>query len=131
MTESALSPGGHRASASMSASGRWAGYLEYRTRVLALGAVVAIAIGWLLHLVGEGDAGHLVWAIAVGVLAADLTYEVVRTVVVDRHLGVDTIALLAMVGSLALGEELAGIVVGLMFTGQRSRRRRRGVRAGS
>src|SRR5438067_2272328 len=32
-------------------------------------------------------------------------------------MGVDTIALVAMVGSLALGQELAGIVVGLMFTG--------------
>ena len=32
-------------------------------------------------------------------------------------MGVDTIALVAMVGSLALGEELAGLVVGLMFSG--------------
>jgi heavy metal translocating P-type ATPase len=105
------------APSSPSASGRWAGYLDYRTRVLALGAAVAIAVGALLHLIGKGDAGHLVWAIAVGVLAADLAYEVVRTVVVDHHLGVDTIALVAMLGSLALGEELAGVVVGLMFTG--------------
>jgi heavy metal translocating P-type ATPase len=104
-------------SAQLSASGRWAGYLEYRTRVLAVAAAVAIAVGALLHVVGKGDAGHLVWAIAVGVLAADLAYEVARTIVVDHHLGVDTIALVAMVGSLALGEELAGIVVGLMFTG--------------
>jgi heavy metal translocating P-type ATPase len=105
------------APSSPSASGRWAGYLEDRTRALAAAAVVAIAAGGLLHLLGDGDSGHLVWAIAVGVLAADLTYEVVRTVLVDHHLGVDTIALVAMVGSLALGEELAGIVVGLMFTG--------------
>jgi heavy metal translocating P-type ATPase len=101
----------------LSASGRWAGYLEDRTRLLAAAAVVAIAAGGVLHLVGRGAAGHLVWAVAVGVLAADLTYEVGRTIVVDRHLGVDTIALVAMVGALALGEELAGIVVGLMFTG--------------
>jgi heavy metal translocating P-type ATPase len=105
------------ASAQVSASGRWAGYLEDRTRLLAAAAVLAIAAGGFLHLAGDGEAGHLVWAVAVGVLAADLTYEVARTVVVDRHLGVDTIALVAMVGSLALGEELAGIVVGLMFTG--------------
>ena len=32
-------------------------------------------------------------------------------------MGVDTIALVAMVGSLALGQELAGVVVGLMFSG--------------
>ena len=40
----------------------------------------------------------------------------------DRHMGVDTIALVAMVGSLALGQELAGIVVGLMFSGGASAR---------
>jgi len=37
--------------------------------------------------------------------------------VVDHHLGVDTIALVAMVGALALDEELAGAVIGLMFSG--------------
>ena len=40
-----------------------------------------------------------------------------RTVVVEHSLGVDTIALVAMVGALALGEELAGVVIGLMFSG--------------
>jgi heavy metal translocating P-type ATPase len=50
-------------------------------------------------------------------LAADLAYEVARTIVVERHLGVDTIALVAMVGALALGQELAGAVIGLMFSG--------------
>ena len=103
--------------AQVSASGRWAGYLENRTRLLAAAAILAIVAGGFLHLVGNGGAGQLIWAVAIGVLAADLTYEVARTAIVDRHLGVDTIALVAMVGSLALGEELAGIVVGLMFTG--------------
>jgi cation transport ATPase len=53
----------------------------------------------------------------VALLAAELTAEVVRTIVVDHHLGVDTIALVAMLGALALDEELAGAVIGLMFTG--------------
>ena len=35
----------------------------------------------------------------------------------DHSLGVDTIAPVAMVGALALGEELAGVVIGLMFSG--------------
>jgi len=38
-------------------------------------------------------------------------------VIVDHHMGVDTIALVAMVGSLLLGQELAGVIVGLMFSG--------------
>jgi heavy metal translocating P-type ATPase len=90
---------------------------DSRAQILAVIAVVAIATGFLLHALGEGDAGHQVWRAAVALLAAELSFEVGRTVVVDHHLGVDTIALVAMVGALALNEELAGAVIGLMFTG--------------
>ena len=90
---------------------------DNRARLLAGGALAAIVSGGLLHLVGAGAAGDQVWAAAVAVLAVDLAFEVTRSVVVDHSLGVDTIALVAMVGALALGEELAGAVVGLMFTG--------------
>ena len=93
--------------------------IEHRAQILAVFALAAIAAGGLLYLVGEGTAGRLVWRIAVGVLAAELTVEVVRTVVVEHSLGVDTIALVAMVGALALGEELAGAVIGLMFLRRR------------
>ena len=95
----------------------WRVLVQQRARILATIAVVAIAVGGILHALGEGEAGHAVWRAAVALLAAELTYEVVRTIVVDHHLGVDTIALVAMVGALALGQELAGVVVGLMFTG--------------
>ena len=84
---------------------------------MAAVAAVAIAVGGLLYAVGEGEAGQQVWRAAVALLAAELAFEVARTVIVDRHLGVDTIALVAMVGALALGEELAGAVIGLMFSG--------------
>jgi heavy metal translocating P-type ATPase len=97
------------------ARGRW--LVEHRAQLMAAVAVVAIAAGGLLHLLGEDDAGHQVWRAAVALLAAELTVEVARTVIVDHHLGVDTIALVAMVGALALDEELAGAVIGLMFTG--------------
>jgi heavy metal translocating P-type ATPase len=88
-----------------------------RARLLAATALVAITAGGVLHLLGAGDAGHQVWRAAVALLAADLAVEVGRTIVVDHHLGVDAIALVAMVGALALGEELAGVVIGLMYTG--------------
>ena len=90
---------------------------EWRSTALAVVAVTAIAAGGVLHLIGEDDAGRAVWRAAVALLAADLAYEVGRSILVDRHLGVDTIALVAMVGALALGEELAGAVIGLMFSG--------------
>jgi heavy metal translocating P-type ATPase len=91
--------------------------VDYRARLLAGVALLAIVVGGALHFAGAGQAGDLVWRGAVALLAAELAFEVVRTVVVDRHLGVDTIALVAMVGALALGEELAGVVIGLMFSG--------------
>ena len=91
--------------------------VEHRAQILAVFAFAAIVVGGLLHLVGEGAAGQTVWGVAVAVLAAELTVEVGRTVVVEHSLGVDTIALVAMVGALALGEELAGVVIGLMFSG--------------
>ena len=94
-----------------------AGLIEHRARLLAAIAVLAIAACGALHLVGAPDAGDHVWAAAVALLAAELAFEVARTIAVDRHMGVDTIALVAMVGSLALGQELAGAVVGLMFSG--------------
>jgi heavy metal translocating P-type ATPase len=80
-------------------------------------ALVAIAAGAALHLTGHPSAGDTIWRSAVAVLALELLFEIGRTIVVDHHLGVDTIALVAMVGALALGEELAGLVVGLMFSG--------------
>jgi heavy metal translocating P-type ATPase len=70
-----------------------------------------------LHLLGDGRTGEAVWGAAVALLAAELALEVGRTIVVERSLGVDTIALVAMVGALAFGQELAGVVIGLMFSG--------------
>jgi heavy metal translocating P-type ATPase len=98
-------------------SNRLVWLLEHRAQILAVFAFAAIMVGGLLYLIGEGGAGQTVWGVAVAVLAAELTVEVVRSVIVEHSLGVDTIALVAMVGALALGEELAGAVIGLMFSG--------------
>ncbi len=80
-------------------------------------AALSILVGGALYLSGEHAAASDVWAAAVVVLAAELAFEVGRTVIVDHHMGVDTIALVAMVGALALGEEFAGVIIGLMFSG--------------
>jgi heavy metal translocating P-type ATPase len=93
------------------------GVVEHRALILATIALLAIVAGGMLHLVGEGTTGNEVWRAAVVLLALELAVEVGRTVVLDHHLGVDTIALVAMVGSLALEQELAGVIVGLMFSG--------------
>ena len=91
--------------------------VEHRYRLLSGIAAVSIVLGGVLYLAGERAAGQGVWAAAVALLAGELAVEVVRTVIVDHHMGVDTIALVAMVGALALGEEFAGIIIGLMFSG--------------
>jgi heavy metal translocating P-type ATPase len=96
---------------------RLAWLVEHRAQILAVFALAAIAAGGALYLVGQRDAANTVWGVAVAVLAAELAVEVAHTVLVQHSLGVDTIALVAMVGALALGQELAGAVVGLMFAG--------------
>ncbi len=95
----------------------WVWLVEHRAQILAAIAAASIVAGALLYLAGEGAAGQAVWGATVALLATELTFEVGRTVVVERSLGVDTIALVAMLGSLALGQELAGLIVGLMFSG--------------
>ena len=82
--------------------------IEHRAQLLASIAVSSLAVGGLLYALGEGAAGQMVWRVTVALLAAELAVEVGRTVVVEHSLGVDTIALVAMVGSLALGPGARG-----------------------
>jgi heavy metal translocating P-type ATPase len=93
------------------------GLLRRHAGALAAVALCALPAGGLAHLLGRGALGDDVWRAAVALLALALALEVARTVALERHMGVDTIALVAMVGALALGEELAGLIVGIMFTG--------------
>ena len=90
---------------------------DHRARILAGFALGGILVGGGLHLGGAPSAGNAVWGTVLALLAVELAAEVGRTVFVERHMGVDTIALVAMAGSLALGELLAGVVIGLMFSG--------------
>ena len=73
--------------------------IDRRAQILASIAVAAIVVGGLLHAVGSGTAGDAVWAGAVALLAAELAFEVGRSIVVQHSLGVETIALVAMVGA--------------------------------
>ena len=78
-----------------------------------LGAAVA---GGALWLAGWHDLADIGWAIAVLVALVPLSISVARDLV-HRETGVDLIALLAMSGSLALHQYLAGAVIGLMLSG--------------
>jgi heavy metal translocating P-type ATPase len=85
-------------------------------RVVAAAALAGVAAGGLLHLAGEPRAGDAVWAAGTIVTLIPLTASVVRSLL-RRDVGVDAIALVAMVAALALGEYLAGAVVALMLAG--------------
>ena len=97
---------------------RWlARLVRERSIVLAAIAVAALVFGGALHLAGYPTAGTAIWGAAVAVLSAELLVEVVWTVTVKHHMGVDMVALVAMIGALVLDQELAGLIVGLMYSG--------------
>jgi heavy metal translocating P-type ATPase len=73
-----------------------------------------VAIGGIVAAAG-GD-GAAVWRATAIVVLVPLTWSVVRTLA-RRALGVDVIALIAIVGALALGEELTAAVIALMLSG--------------
>ncbi|HEX9096334.1 MAG TPA: heavy metal translocating P-type ATPase [Candidatus Dormibacteraeota bacterium] len=77
---------------------------------------MAVLAGAVLWLAGAHTAADLAWAAAVVLALIPLTISVVRDLL-HRETGVDLIALLAMAGSLILGQYLAGAVVGLMLSG--------------
>jgi heavy metal translocating P-type ATPase len=82
-----------------------------------LGLVVSgISAGLVLQIMGKRDAAGVVWAATTMAALLPLTFSVVRDLL-SWKAGVDVIALLAMGGSLALGEYLAGAVVALMLSG--------------
>ena len=93
------------------ASGPW-GFLLLG---LSLGGLL---VGGLLHWTGAGSVGNLMWTVVAGggmVLALRGMVKALRV----RRLGVDVIALLALVGAVAVGEYLASAVIAVMLaTGQ-------------
>ena len=100
------------------------GTLRSRSAALGVGeprALVAVILaaligGGILHLLDLGEAGDALWALTIMLALIPLTWSVVGTLR-RGDVGVDAIALVAMVGALALGEYLAGAVIALMLSG--------------
>jgi heavy metal translocating P-type ATPase len=96
--------------------------------ILLVVAVTLLAAGGVLYLAGAPDAAHAVWA-------ADTVAGIVPACwwVVDaaRHqrLGVDALAVLALVGTLVIGEYLAGAVITVMLASGRALEARAASRA--
>jgi heavy metal translocating P-type ATPase len=85
-------------------------------RLLAIAALVTVSLGGLLHLVGAEPAGDALWAASLAVMIVPLASSVLRSLW-RRDVGVDAIALVSMVGALALGQYGAGAVIALMLAG--------------
>ena len=95
--------------------------------LLAL-AAAGLAVGAVLYFAGARDGGQLVWAIMnIGglVAAAWWVIDAARR----RRLGVDALAVLALVGTLVIGEYFAGAVITLMLASGRALEARAAARA--
>ncbi|MGA8923745.1 MAG: heavy metal translocating P-type ATPase, partial [Candidatus Dormiibacterota bacterium] len=90
--------------------------LEGNSVAILLTVLVAVVAGSVLWLVREPSLADLAWAVAVVVALVPLGISVAKDLW-HHETGVDMIALLAMAGSLVLGQYLAGAVIGLMLSG--------------
>ncbi len=87
-----------------------------RSILVPVTIALALASGLVLRLAGEARAAHVLWTVVLLAVIVPLAVDVVRRML-HGQLGADVIALLAVGGSLALGEFEAGLVVALMLSG--------------
>jgi cation transport ATPase len=92
-------------------------YRDRTMTAIVLGALLAAGILWVA---GASGAAGTVLAAVLALMLVPVTLDVLRVLVVERRLGVDVIALVAMAGALVLGEYLAGAVIALMYSGGQS-----------
>ena len=85
-------------------------------QALLLIALIAIAVGGALWIEGYPAIAQRVWAGGSIPVVIGLVVSMIRDVLAGR-VGVDAIAFLSMTGALLLGENLAAIVVAVMYAG--------------
>lgn len=89
---------------------------EFVKRLLLVVVAVSLIAGGILHFAGRADVAGMIWmggtAIVLLVLVVGIGLSLRR-----GEFGLDLIAALAMTGALLLGEQLAGVIIALMFAG--------------
>src|ERR1019366_4735561 len=85
-------------------------------RLVLVLATCGICLGLIAKAAGLPKIADAAWAITTALTLLPLTVSVVRSLL-KRALGVDVIALLAMLGALVLHQFLAGAVIALMLAG--------------
>ena len=84
--------------------------------LLPAGVALSLACGLVLRFMGEAHAADALWAGTLVAVIVPLAVKIVRRML-RGQLGADVIALLAIAGSLILGQYAAGLVVALMLSG--------------
>jgi heavy metal translocating P-type ATPase len=79
-------------------------------------ALSALAMGGIAWFIGLPALATTTWTAGTAFVLLVQFVDIVRNLR-QGHFGLDLIAALAMAGALALGESLAGIIVGVMFSG--------------
>ena len=85
-------------------------------RALFLASLAGLAAGLVAWVSGRGDLAKWCWAIGTIPVVVGLFVSMVRNLLAER-LGVDAVAFMSMSGALILGENLAGVVVAIMYSG--------------
>jgi heavy metal translocating P-type ATPase len=88
-----------------------------RTRLISIALTAAfLAAGAVLAILGRGELARVVWMTGVVVMGAPLVFHTLRAIAKGR-LATDIVASLSIVGAIALGQPLAGLVIVLMQAG--------------
>ena len=87
--------------------------------ILLAVTLAGLAVGGLLHLAGAGGAGDTAW-LATAVCGSAYALWAMADALRQRRVGVDVIALLALVGAVAVGELLAAAVISVMLASGRA-----------
>ena len=88
-----------------------------RIRLISLAStLLLLAAGGLCAILGRADWARDVWMLGVVVMGAPLVFRTLRAVASGRF-ATDIVASLSIVGAVALGQPLAGLVIVLMQAG--------------
>src|SRR5450755_2761048 len=94
-------------------------FLRRALIVIALGGLVLGLLAWGI---GRGELANWIWAAGTAPVVVGLLISIIRDFLAGR-MGVDAIAFVSMSATLALGDNLAGLVVAAeSFTGSTSAR---------
>jgi heavy metal translocating P-type ATPase/RND family efflux transporter MFP subunit len=89
---------------------------RFLRRALLAVPLAALGLGLAAQFSDRAEVAQWAWRLGAAPVIASLAIAIVRDVVAGR-MGVDAVALLAMAAAMALGQNLAGVIVAVMYAG--------------